>query len=134
MGTRSPRQRHSPYAMEQHRSPLHLDGRGGLAHFFRCSGPFSQRKSHRPHRWRRCDQIRRLAAIERRICKTVWRRAPKVAASGGSKVLNQEVSLNWNKWIRKTHRWLSIAFTLAVIANGIAVARGKYTNWLGLLA
>ena len=42
--------------------------------------------------------------------------------------------MNWNKWIRKTHRWLSIAFTVAVIANGIAVARAKYTNWLGLLA
>ena len=25
--------------------------------------------------------------------------------------------MNWNKLIRQTHRWLSIAFTLAVIAN-----------------
>ena len=25
--------------------------------------------------------------------------------------------MNWNMWIRQTHRWLSIAFTLAVIAN-----------------
>jgi heme A synthase len=42
--------------------------------------------------------------------------------------------LNWNKWIRQTHRWLSIAFTAAVIVNGIAVAQKRYTNRLGLLA
>ena len=42
--------------------------------------------------------------------------------------------MNWNKWFRQIHRWLSIVFTIAVIANGIAVARGKYTNWMGLLA
>jgi hypothetical protein len=29
---------------------------------------------------------------------------------------------------------VSIAFTLGVIINGIAVARGKYTGWVGLLA
>jgi len=42
--------------------------------------------------------------------------------------------MSWNKWIRPTHRWLSIAFTLGVIANGVAVARGKYSGWVGLLA
>ena len=42
--------------------------------------------------------------------------------------------MNWNKWIRQTHRWLSVVFTLAVIANGVAVARGKYSNSLGLMA
>jgi heme A synthase len=42
--------------------------------------------------------------------------------------------MNWNKWIRQTHRWASIAFTLAVIINGIAVVQGKYTNRLGLVA
>src|SRR5208282_3074615 len=25
--------------------------------------------------------------------------------------------MNWNKWVRQTHRWLSIAFTVAVIVN-----------------
>jgi heme A synthase len=44
------------------------------------------------------------------------------------------MSLNWNKWIRQAHRWLSIAFTLAVIANLIAVVQGKYSRSLGLLA
>ena len=42
--------------------------------------------------------------------------------------------MNWNKWVRQTHRWLSIAFTVVVIVNGIAVVRGKYTNKLGLTA
>jgi hypothetical protein len=35
--------------------------------------------------------------------------------------------MNWNKRVRQTHRWLSIAFTVAVIVNGIAVAQKKYT-------
>jgi len=29
----------------------------------------------------------------------------------------------WNKWIRQIHRWLSIAFTVTVIANFIALAQ-----------
>jgi uncharacterized membrane protein len=41
--------------------------------------------------------------------------------------------MNWNKWVRQTHRWLFIAFTVAVIVNGVAVAQKKYTAWLGLL-
>ena len=28
-----------------------------------------------------------------------------------------------NKWIRQTHRWLSIAFTVAVIANFVTLAQ-----------
>jgi heme A synthase len=42
--------------------------------------------------------------------------------------------LNWNRWIRQTHRWLSVALTVAVIINGVAVVEGKYTNKLGLMA
>jgi len=42
--------------------------------------------------------------------------------------------VNWNKWIRLTHRFLSVAFTLAVIINTVAIAQQKYTRWLGLLA
>jgi hypothetical protein len=48
--------------------------------------------------------------------------------------VNEEVQLNWGKWVRQTHRWLSIAFTVAVIVNIVAVGRGKYTVWTGLLA
>lgn len=36
----------------------------------------------------------------------------------------------WNIWIRQTHRWLSIVFTLTVIANFIAMALGKPPMWL----
>jgi heme A synthase len=42
--------------------------------------------------------------------------------------------MKWNKWIRQTHRWLSTAFTLAVIINGVAVVERKYNNKLGLMA
>ena len=31
--------------------------------------------------------------------------------------------MNWNKWIRPSHRWLSMAFTVTVIANFIALAQ-----------
>jgi heme A synthase len=44
------------------------------------------------------------------------------------------MSLNWNKWVQQTHRWLSVAFTVAVIVNIVAIAQKKYTNQLGLLA
>ncbi|MEU6075429.1 hypothetical protein [Micromonospora sp. NPDC047074] len=29
--------------------------------------------------------------------------------------------MNWNKWVRQSHRWLSIAFTLAVVIVTIVV-------------
>ena len=38
---------------------------------------------------------------------------------------SEEVPLNWNKWVRQVHRWLSIAFTVAVIANFVAMALGE---------
>ena len=41
--------------------------------------------------------------------------------------------MNWHKWIRQTHRWLCMAFTVAVIVNIVAVAQGKYTSRVGLL-
>ena len=33
--------------------------------------------------------------------------------------------MNWNDWIRQINRWLSIAFTVTVIANFVALARGS---------
>ncbi|MEO8115226.1 MAG: hypothetical protein ABI655_12645 [Phenylobacterium sp.] len=42
--------------------------------------------------------------------------------------------MNWSTWIRQVHRWLSIAFTVAVIINFAAVAAGSYAAWVGLLA
>jgi hypothetical protein len=42
--------------------------------------------------------------------------------------------MNWNKWVRQTHRWLSIAFTVAVIVNIVALGRKEPAVWVGLLA
>jgi heme A synthase len=44
------------------------------------------------------------------------------------------MSLNWNKFVRQTHRWLSVAITVAVIVNLVAVVQGKYSSRLGLMA
>jgi len=38
--------------------------------------------------------------------------------------------LNWSIWIRQTHRWVAIAFTVTVIANFIALARGTPPAWV----
>ena len=42
--------------------------------------------------------------------------------------------MNWNTSIRQIHRWLSIAFTVAVIVNVIAMMQEKQALWVGLLA
>jgi hypothetical protein len=46
----------------------------------------------------------------------------------------REVPLNWNKWVRQIHRWLSIAFAVAVIANIVALGQERPAVWVGLLA
>ena len=38
--------------------------------------------------------------------------------------------MNWNKWIRQAHRWLSIAFTVTVLANFAAMTRGQPPAWI----
>ena len=38
--------------------------------------------------------------------------------------------MSWSKWIRQIHRWLSIAFTLTVIANFVAMAQGQPPAWI----
>jgi uncharacterized iron-regulated membrane protein len=42
--------------------------------------------------------------------------------------------LNRNTWVRQIHRWLSIAFTVAVIVNIVALVQEKQAVWVGLLA
>ena len=42
--------------------------------------------------------------------------------------------MNWNKWVRQIHRWVSIAFTVAVIVNIVALVREEQAVWVGLLA
>jgi hypothetical protein len=43
---------------------------------------------------------------------------------------SKEVLLNWSKWIRQIHRWLSIAFTATVIANFVAMGLGQPPLWV----
>ena len=38
--------------------------------------------------------------------------------------------MNWNKSIRQIHRWLSIAFTVTVIANFVAMGMGQPPAWI----
>lgn len=33
--------------------------------------------------------------------------------------------MNWSKWIRQTHRWLGLAFTMTVLANMAVMAAGQ---------
>ncbi|MEY4548293.1 MAG: hypothetical protein RL685_4488 [Pseudomonadota bacterium] len=33
--------------------------------------------------------------------------------------------MSWNKWIRQVHRWVSLVFTVAVIANFAVMATGQ---------
>lgn len=42
--------------------------------------------------------------------------------------------MTWTRWIRRAHRWVSVAFTLAVIANLVALALKRQEAWIGLLA
>ena len=42
--------------------------------------------------------------------------------------------MNWNTWIRQIHRWLSLAFTVAVIVNIVAMMLDTSAVWVGLLA
>jgi len=41
--------------------------------------------------------------------------------------------MNWNHWIRQIHRWVAIAFTVAVIATFIALAQEKPVVWVSYL-
>ncbi|HSD37421.1 MAG TPA: hypothetical protein VLC92_07910 [Rhodocyclaceae bacterium] len=47
-----------------------------------------------------------------------------------SAVLNNSTNDRANRWIRQTHRWLSAAFTLTVIANFAARTQGEPAAWL----
>ena len=52
---------------------------------------------------------------------------PAAVRSGMS---SEEVSLNRNNFIRQVHRWLSIIFTVAVVANFVAMGLGKPPSWV----
>jgi hypothetical protein len=38
--------------------------------------------------------------------------------------------LSWNTWTRQIHRWLSIAFTVTVSANFVALGLGEPPLWV----
>lgn len=40
--------------------------------------------------------------------------------------------MKWNEWTRQLHRWTSIAFTVAVLANFAVMGRGEIGVWVGL--
>ena len=42
--------------------------------------------------------------------------------------------MNWDKWVRQVHRWLSIAFTVAVIVNVVALGQTEPAVWVYLSA
>ena len=42
--------------------------------------------------------------------------------------------MNWNRSIRQVHRWLSIIFTIGVIANIVTMSLMQPPFWVGLLA
>ena len=42
--------------------------------------------------------------------------------------------MNFSRWIRQLHRWLSMAFTFGVIAYVVVMQNGTPPAWVGLLA
>ena len=38
--------------------------------------------------------------------------------------------MNWSKWIRQSHRWISMVFTLTVVANFVAMTQGPPPDWV----
>ena len=45
----------------------------------------------------------------------------------------RETSIRPARWARQLHRWLSIAFTAAVVANFAVMGRGDVALWVGSL-
>src|SRR6188472_4312902 len=43
---------------------------------------------------------------------------------------SEEVPLNWNIWVRQIQRWVSIAFTVAVIGCFVALGWGEPATWV----
>jgi heme A synthase len=41
--------------------------------------------------------------------------------------------MDWNHGVRQTHRWLSMAFTVAVIVTAVALAQEKPAVWVSYL-
>lgn len=46
----------------------------------------------------------------------------------------EKLELSWSHWIRQGHRWISVAFVVAVIVDIVAQMQGQAAVWIGLLA
>lgn len=42
--------------------------------------------------------------------------------------------MDWSKWVRQIHRWLSIAFTVGVIVNFAVLGQEEPAAWVYALA
>lgn len=38
--------------------------------------------------------------------------------------------MDWSKWVRQAHRWLSTIFTATVVANFVTMAFGQPPAWV----
>ena len=38
--------------------------------------------------------------------------------------------MNWNKWVRQLHRWLSVAFALSVVTTFVALSQKPPLVWV----
>jgi hypothetical protein len=38
--------------------------------------------------------------------------------------------MNWNKWVRRIHRWMSIVFTVTVVACFAALTQEEPAAWI----
>ena len=38
--------------------------------------------------------------------------------------------MNWSSWIRRGHRWISIAFTVTIVANFVVMVFGEPPVWI----
>jgi hypothetical protein len=47
-----------------------------------------------------------------------------------SSIPSEEAPLTGNAWVRQIHRWLSIIFTITVIANFVAMTQGPPPAWV----
>src|SRR5207249_4556297 len=90
---------------------IHIDGRYGLAHLPRCAGTASRRPAHWTHRRRRDHEVRRLAAIERRVRKAVRRRDPRLALSPTDLSMPRSKGIVIGFWIVTALFCLQMGFT-----------------------
>jgi hypothetical protein len=53
--------------------------------------------------------------------------------SPGGRGRKEEASMNWNKWIRQSHRWVSAVFMVTVVVTAVALAMAKPAAWVSYL-